>query len=780
MKNLKMIYALLIVLVAGLFASCTADDKYTPGEVPAGPQVCFSIHNATVFDISGEEADDVQKIILTRMVKDKELVVPILVEFGDPDANKDEELYDNTLFEVPEAVVFAAGKDIAELAIKADSKRMEEGKEYQMRLLLGDDSQATPYGEQKWDVAFRLFPWDRYKGEFSDYGKFCGGDLFTGKELSNLFSVLSYKAEVDVEVYVHKKDYDKTTNTGRFLLFNPWDKMAVPALGYAEAEEDTTKAKHLIINCMDPDKCYIEHQSTGLKQSTDSEWHIESVYHPVNNPNGEPGVLDNGVITWPANSLYISAPKYKNGYKFETGANGMFRISLPDGVPTDYSLSVKYEGTVISPDYEEIKAKFVFTHGADITGIKYYLAEGNVLADPTAAIEGLLKGTASNICEVEDFTAGVEKTEINIEIMKSNVYTIIAAPKDKDGELVEKQVSLDSFFFSGLEGSGDHPCDITVEFGKYSAYYTDEEGDDIGDYNSFGYSIKGSELKSASIYCWPTTYVEEYFAANGGATTESEKLFIYKKLFKEEGVIPFTIDELGEIQSAEGKKNFYGDLEDNTDYTAVVLAGNNYEQKTIKEYKFKTDVAPVYVGELVEGKFTMKSKGDLASHETTFGIKSYQGSSKKFLVSNLGMANGALFFATYNAEEGTLTLDGTVHGRKKEGNLFGKLFGYIGEGNDKLCYQYESQLERGDLTLSQVVFNIDKTTKQPVGLKNYKLKIQVYKVKKDKDGNDTPGEAVLSHENNKEFNNKSTTTITPYVEPQAPEAGNGGENTENE
>ena len=769
MKNLKLIYSLLVVMAAGLFGACT-NDPYTPGAVPAGPQVCFSIKNATVFNISGEAADDVQNVILTRMVTDNELEVPIIVQFGDEDNS-----YDNSLFEVPASVVFAAGKDVAELAIKANSGKMEEGKEYKMKFLLADDSQATPYGESSWSVAFRLFPWNRLKGEFSDFGKLCGGDFFTG--LESQFSVLSYKAEVEVEVYTHKTHFDDNTKAGRYLVYNPWDKVSAAALGTAEAEEDATKAKHLVINCENPDKCYIEEQVTGLEKG-DSEWCIESDYHPTKNPNGVAGVLENGVITWPANSLYISSPGYKNNYKFPTNINGMFRLALPDGVPTDYSLSVKYEGMATSSDYESVKATFVFTHGADITGIKYYLAEGNVLADPAAAIAALVNGTATNICEVEDFAAGGEKTEINIEIAKAGVYTIVAAPKNKEGELVEKQVALDSFYYSGLDGSGDHPCDITVTFGKYSECYTDEAGDDIGDYNSFGYTIKGSDLKSVSIYCWPTAIVEEFFAKNGGATTESDKVSLYKKLFKEEGVEPFTLEELTEVGSTEGKKSYYGDLEDNTDYTAVVLATNYYEQKAIKEYSFKTDVAPVYAGELVEGKFTMKSKGVLASYETTFELKSYQGSSKKFVVKDLCIANGAEFFATYDATAGTLTLDGTVRGRKKEGNLFGKLFGYIENGKEKLCYQYESQLEKGDLNFASIVFNIDQTSKQPISLKNYKLKIQVYKIKQDKDGNDISGTAVLDHASNMEFDNKSTTTITPYVEPQAPEAGEGGENTE--
>ncbi len=767
MKNLKLIYSLLTMLVAGLFASCTNDNAYTPGSVPAGPQVCFSNHNVTVFNISGEEKDDVQNVILTRMVTDTELEVPIIAQFGD-----DTNTYDETLFEVPASVVFEKGKDVAELAIKANSANMEEGKEYKITLLLGDETQGTPYGEQKWEVAFRLFPWDELKGELSNYGKFCGGDAFTGLD-GKKFSVLSYKAEVEVKVYTHK------TKAGAYLLYNPWDKMAVPALGAAESEEDPNKAKHLVINCENPEKCYIEKQGMGLMEQTDSEWCIVSDYHPTTNPTGLAGVLNNGVITWPAESLLIGAAKYKGGNMFVTNLNGMFRIVLPDGVPTDYSLNVKYDGMNIASDYEDVKAKFTFTHGADVMGVKYYLAEGNVSANPADAIAALINGTATNICEIEDFNPGSEKTEINITINKAGLYTIIAAPKDKANELVEKYVALDSFYYSGIINSGDNPCDITVTFGKYTDYYTDEPGDDIGDYNSFGYNIKGTQLKAIYVSCWPTTFITEYIKKNGGATNDDEKLNIYKKLFNEEGVTSFTLEELAAVHSTEGKNNFYGDLEDNTDYTAVILAVNDYETRAIVEHVFKTDVAPAYTGELKEGKFVMKSKSiAFGTFETTFELKSYQGSSKTFIVSNLGYDDGSEWFATYDAAAETLTLDGTIRGRKKEGNLFGKLFGYVDEAKT-ICYQYESLLVSGSLIFDPFVFNIDATSKQPTSIQNYMFKVQAYKVKQDRDGNDIPGDTVMNSAEfkfNKQFE-ASSTTITPYVEPQAPETGEGSENT---
>lgn len=760
MKSLKFIYSLLVVLVAGAIASCTTDNTYTPGDVPAGPQVCFSNKNATVLDISGEPEDDTQYITLTRMVTDDRLEVPISAVMDSS--------YES-LFEIPNIVVFEVGEDVAQLPIKAKSSDMEEDKEYSISLSLLSDSQTTPYGESSWTVAIRLFPWDRFVGELTEYAKLRGGDIFSALD-GNQFSILSVNAEVDVEVYTHK------SKEGVYLLKNPWGVVAVPVLGAtaSEDEEESTEAYHLVIDCSNPEKCFIEKRRMGLSSDETKDWYIASDYHPETNPTGIAGVLENGVITWAENGLLIGSPNYKAGHMFTSNLGGGFRVILPGGIAQDYSFGVNYEGSIIASDLSDVKAKFVFTHGADVAGIKYYLADGNVLANPTAAIQALLDGSAENICEVEDFNAGSGTTEINININRADIYTIVAAPKNGVGELVEKSVALDSFYYSGFGSSNDHPCEFTVDFGKYSDHQTDIPDDDIGDYNAFSYIVKGSNLKSFAVSCWPTAFLNEYLSKEGNT---------YEKLFNAEGVEPFSLEELTAVQSAEGKSSFYGDLEDNTDYTAVFFGINNYETRRALTFDFTTKVAPEYSGDFKMGKYLMKSKSIIKSYETVFEVQSYQGSKKKFVVSNIGYNDGAEFFATYDAEAGTLTLDGTVRGRQKEGNLFGKMFGYVSfdkDGNPVECYQYESQLQEGALLFDPLVINIDKTKKEPIGIQNYLFKVWVYTVKKGKDGNNTTGSLVFGHKDAKEFNNNKngTTTIVPYVEPTTPDNpdNTGGEN----
>ena len=84
-------------------------------------------------------------------------------------------------------------------------------------------------------------------------------------------------------------------------------------------------------------------------------------------------------------------------------------------------------------------------------------------------------GTATDIQTIEELGAGT--TALKTTIAVSEVYTIIAAPMAKDGSLVKKFVAMESFFYSGIGDTGSHPCDLTVEAGKY--YYLLGQGTNL-------------------------------------------------------------------------------------------------------------------------------------------------------------------------------------------------------------------------------------------------------------------------------------------------------------
>ena len=735
MKNLKMIYSLLIVLVAGLFASCTTD-PYTPGEVPAGPQVCFSNQNETLLEVAGEGDGDVQNILLTRIVADEALDVYVIADAGE----------NASMFSIPDKVTFAAGQKEAYLAIDVDSSKMEEDKTYSVSLLLADEKQGTPYGDSSFTVKFKLFPWEVLKpeGETEEdeivYGKFRGGDALTA-----LYEVENAFAEIDVTVYKHK------SKKGMYMVQDPWAKMIVPVLGIEseEAVEDAGfkhTATNLIINCVDPTKCYIEKQNLGLTISY-GELMISSDYHPESNPTGIAGTLEDGVLTFPVGGILAGASKYEGGTMFESNANGAFRLVFPGCIAVDYTLAVDYLGMEVSPDMKDVIAKFNINFGGDVAGLKYYFAEGNVLANPEAAIDALINGTATDIREVENFTKGGKTMTLNTTIENGGLYTIVLAAVAADGSLVKKTVALDSFYYSGLGDTGSHPCEVEVVVGNYSDYNTAEEGQEIGNYNALGYNVKGKDLKELYVGCWTTEDITKYLKTEGNTL---------EKLVKESDLVSYKLEELIEVHSAAGKNNFLDGLTAETSYTVVVYAVNDYEESIVKSIEFATAAAPVYTGDFGVGKYLWKYEKGKTVYEVVLEVQSYQGSSTRFVVSNLGIEDGSQWYATYNEEAGTLTLDGKVRGREKEGNLFGVEFGNL---DAETIYLFASiaKTGTGGFMNDPFIFNIDKETKKLVGHDNSTMTVYTQKAGKT---------TVYA-----KFDTTESTTITPYVE--------GGESTEN-
>ena len=729
MKNLKMIYSLLVVVVAGLFASCTTD-PYTPGEVPAGPQVCFSNENKTVLEVAGEGDGDIQNILLTRVVAEEALDVYVIADAGE----------NASMFSIPDKVTFAAGKKEAYLAIDVDSSKMEEDKEYAVSLLLADEKQGTPYGDSSFAVKFKLFPWSLIKTEEVETGKFRGGDA-----LSALYEIEDAFAEIDVNIYGHK------SRPGMYMIQDPWAKMIVPTLGIEseEAIEDAGfkhTATNLIINCVDPTKCYIEKQNLGLTISQ-GELMVSSDYHPESNPKGIAGTFEDGVISFPVGGILAGASKYEGGKMLESNLNGGFRLVLPGYTALDYTLAVDYLGMEVSPDMKSVIAKFNINFGSDIEGLKYYFAEGNVLANPASAIDALINGTATDIREVENFTKGGKTMTLNTTIKNNGLYTIVLAAVAKDGSLVRKTVALDSFYYSGLGDIASHPCEVNITVGNYTDYNTAEEGQEIGNYNALGYNVKGKNLKELYVGCWTTAEYNKYLATAGNTA---------EKLIKESDLVSYKLEELTEVHSAAGKNNFLDGLTAETSYTVVVYAVNDYEESAVKTAEFTTGKAPVYTGDFGVGKYLWKYEKGKTVYEVVLEVQSYQGSSTRFVVSNLGINDGSQWYATYNEEAGTLTLDGKVRGREKEGNLFGVEFGNL---DAETIYLFASiaKTGTGGYMNDPFIFNIDKETKKLVGHDNSTMTVYTQKAGKT---------TVYA-----KFDTTESTTITPYVE--------GGESTEN-
>ena len=153
--------------------------------------------------------------------------------------------------------------------------------------------------------------------------------------------------------------------------------------GYVKSYTPT----NITIDCTDPAAVMIPLQPTGIEDGSSNNLgilYIESF---------EPGVLENGVITFPASQIFLGNSEY---YGLMANANGLFRIVLPGYEARDYSLTASYAGMRVASDNETASAVIDFTYGADVAGITYLFAPGDVTENADSYVSAIVAGTAEN------------------------------------------------------------------------------------------------------------------------------------------------------------------------------------------------------------------------------------------------------------------------------------------------------------------------------------------------------------------------------------------------
>ena len=698
MKNLKMLYIALIALVTGAFGACT--NEFEPGPQVSGPQVSFADTNVTSVEFTGAEGEENQKLILNRVETAEALMVDIIVE-----VEKGAEKF----FSFPEIVVFEAGQDTAELLYTVDHAKFENDKSYTVKLYLLDEV-STPYGCNEWSVSFALNPWDLLKDSKGNNakGKFRGMDLFTG--------AFSYdpSIEIDVNIYEHK------SRKGYYKVENPWALSFALTYGYssvAEAEADGLGNSNadFLIDATNPNQVIFVEQSAGIDVGY-GDMLIQSGYPNYFPAAAGAGTLSEGIITFPTKGCICSLPS--EGALLYGNINGMFRIVLPGVEIADYSLAVAYDGMDVAADNKTTTAKFKFTYGADVTGIDYMIVAGNQEAQASALLSTLVAGTDENILSVENFEVG--KGEANVKVgLESGLYTIVAAPADKAGALRAKEALVQSFYFVGMGETVDMTCQfegVLVSPSEFNPAYVSQ----FPDQTSLFAALIGKDLKSVNYYLNKTSVV-----ATWTDTPEA--------LVAEYGTaVPAANVEL--INSENGGVLPFQKLADNTEYTAIFVATNIYgESKTL--VLTKKTAAYEYTGELAIGDYAMYCKyvygegaDEFMESMNVFNVASNGNSPTDYLVTSIGIENGAVWHAKYDSAAGTLTLDGTELGYEEDyGNQFGGLYGYY-DSAKTMAYGLFSYASAESYGNDPLVLTVDPTTKQLSGLATAEFAVQVHQM----------------------------------------------------
>ena len=697
MKNLKMLYIALIALVAGAFGACT--NEFEPGSQVNGPQASFAPENPKSFEFSGEEGEGTKTITLTRIKTDDALMVDIIAEV-EKGAEK--------LFNIPEFASFEAGEATTTLTFTVDHEKFESDKTYTVKLYL-DDSISTPYGYAEWTMTFALNPWELMTDDKGNNakGKFRGNDL-----ISSLLNI-DTSVEIDVNIYEHK------SRKGYYKVEDPWALSAALGFGYSsveEAEADGLGVTHadFLIDASNPNQVVFAQQAVGVDIGY-GDMIIESGYpRYIADPAAGAGTLAEGIITFPTNGCIYAMPGYKDS-AYYGNIDGMFRIILPGVEIADYSLAVAYDGMDVAADNKTTTAKFKFTYGADVTGIDYMIVAGDQEAQASTLLSTLVAGTDENILSVEEFEQG--KGEANVKVgLERGLYTIVAAPADKAGALRAKEALVKSFYFVGMGETVDMTCQFEGAL-VLPSEINPEYVSQFPDQTSLFAGLMGKELKSISYYLNKTAVVatwtdtaEALVAAYGSA---------------------LSADYVEAANSEDGVVVPFKSLSDDTEYTAIFVATNIYgESKTLTLTK-KT-AAYEYTGELAIGDYSMYCKyvygegaDEFMESQNVFNVASNGGSATDFLVTNIGIENGATWHAKYDSAAGTLTLNGTLAGKEEAGNKFGGLYGYY-DANKTMAYGLFSYASAESTGNDPLVFTVDPTTKQLSAMVTPEFSVEVY------------------------------------------------------
>lgn len=671
MKYITKFLLMGIVAVAGLLSACTSSDDFEPGPKDSGAQVYFPNTIPSEFNVGDDESS--VTIPVRRVVTDEALTVNILASI---------EQGQEGILNIPSSVSFEAGSDLANLVITFNRSALVDGTEYKASLLLNDEQNLTQYGNNMIDITIIPWPWEELgTGKYRD-GWLCG--LFEG----NL-------VELDVTIHKHK------SQEGVYMVEEMfgWTFMT-EFFGATQSQlsgQFSYTPTNITIDCSDPANVKIAKQYTGITEGVYNygDFLIESA---------APGTFVNGVITFPEDGINA----YMTGYSSDplpTNPDGTFRIMLPGAEITDYTLTAAYGGMLVNSDNTSASAVIDFTYGADVTGIHYVIAEGDVETSAATLAAQIANGTAENILTIEDFVVGAGSVSIKADLTTPGPYTVVALPLDKENKPLESNAAAASFYFPGMDGGDIPDCDVEAMMGSVSENKPDAL-EKNPDESSLYFKISGSELKTLHLLAMSTSNIETLVAQ--GASYE-EIIASYGQDFSSIAVP--TINETGYYE------NIWINLNENTSYTMLVQATNIYGRSKVLAVEKSTAAVDTswYTGELAIGKYDMVYQsvedGETITSSCTFTVNPVKGSENEFTIKDLGLNNTTSWYASYDSATHKFTVSGVEVGYEDLGSRFGQGWGYYDQAGTMILGFFSFANEQSNGT-DPCVFSVDATTGQ--------------------------------------------------------------------
>ena len=256
-------------------------------------------------------------------------------------------------------------------------------------------------------------------------------------------------------------------------------------------------------------------------------------------------------------TYYVCDQNLKSGSGYSFGSD---ESMIADGFTrVDYSIDVEAGETV------EGVVPVSFALGADVTSVKYAVAEGALDAKAAGKLADAIKdGTAENVQTLAD----VEAPYAAVTAATTGVYTVVAV--SYAGE-ESKESAYATFTYVTAEDAEAYAAVVSVGTEPTSAMY---EHVGYNGVNSFEFFIYGSDLANVKMGIFKTSVVE----ANDMALVVANCTDVD--------------DETLEKINAEGYADIVTGLNALTSYTVVVAGSNGYNTK-VATAEFTTDGLPL-------------------------------------------------------------------------------------------------------------------------------------------------------------------------------------------
>lgn len=368
------------------WTSCDDDIEYTPAGAVQGAQVYFPSTVASTINLSSTENS--YQIPVMRVETSSAMSVAVTATGGEG------------LYTVPSSVDFAQGEANAYLTISYDAEAIGFDSFTDMTITLGSDT--TPYGISTYEFSIGIpAPWTSL-----------GMCTYVDDFLTTMWSTDNTPFTVEIQ--------ENDLQPGYFRVVNPYGA-AFPF--NEEGDWDNSQNWYIEIHAEDPTAVYIPVQETGMDWGEGMMYVGSLAGFYISQGQtleevkaaGYTGTYEDGVISFPANSLLFGMANYNDGGLYQANMNGAFRVIMPGVVIADYSVAVAYTGSYTDPNgYNYVLGNV--TLGADVEEARVAL----VAAD--ADVETVAAGM---IDESIEYTSVEASGEVRLKAAGNGTYTMV-------------------------------------------------------------------------------------------------------------------------------------------------------------------------------------------------------------------------------------------------------------------------------------------------------------------------------------------------------------------